>query len=92
MYQNGGAPWIRWNSLVRDDLVRRQRLVGHAAGSWDPDDDKYGALGGRIYSTAMATMTLEVYYRYLRLYDAPAEPPAPMAEPGDGAVRRAGTP
>ena len=47
---------------------------GHMAGSWDPDDSLYGAKGGRIYCTALATLTLEVYYRFLRLYDDPKLP------------------
>ncbi len=76
MYQHGGDAWYRWNAQVRDEIVRRQRPIGHAVGSWDPDDSPYGAKGGRIYSTALATLTLEVYYRYLRLYDEPNIPPA----------------
>ncbi len=71
MYQHGGTPWVAWNTQVRDQLVKRQRLNGHAAGSWDPDSSKFGSLGGRIYSTALATLSLEVYYRYLRLYESP---------------------
>ena len=86
MYQHGGEAWSTWNARVRDEVVRRQRAQGHMAGSWDPDDSPYGTHGGRIYGTALATLTLEVYYRFLRLYDAPA---APMA-PGDGGARRAG--
>jgi hypothetical protein len=76
MYQHGGDAWARWNSRVRDEIVRRQRARGHSAGSWDPDDSPYGAKGGRIYCTALATLSLEVYYRYLRLYDEPKIPPA----------------
>jgi hypothetical protein len=34
----------------------------------------YGARGGRIYCTTLAALTLEVYYRYLRLYDKPNLP------------------
>jgi hypothetical protein len=79
MFQHGGAPWKQWNTKVRDQLVRRQRLDGHFAGSWDPDETKEGSTGGRIYSTALATLTLEVYYRFLRLYEAPASPPTPPA-------------
>jgi hypothetical protein len=90
MYQHGGAAWSAWNGRVRDDVVRRQRTEGHMAGSWDPDDSPYGSKGGRIYTTALATLTLEVYYRFLRLYE-PA-PPAPMAPrpSGDPGARRAG--
>ena len=76
MYQHGGDAWYRWNGQVRDEIVRRQRPSGHSSGSWDPDDSPYGAKGGRVYCTALATLTLEVYYRYLRLYDEPNIPPA----------------
>ena len=40
----------------------------------------YGARGGRIYCTTLAALTLEVYYRYLRLYNEPRLPP--LTEPG----------
>ena len=86
MYQHGGEAWSTWNARVRDDVVRRQRAQGHMAGSWDPDDSPYGTKGGRIYGTALATLTLEVYYRFLRLYE-PAPPPA--VAPGDPGTRRA---
>jgi hypothetical protein len=97
LYQHGGEPWTRWNTRVRDEVLRRQKPDGHQAGSWDPDDSEYGKFGGRVYATALATLTLEVYYRYLRLYDDPAAPPqlAPGREPGsDPTLRRtgAGTP
>jgi hypothetical protein len=78
MYQHGGDAWTRWNSQVRDQIVKRQRESGHMAGSWDPDESKYGAMGGRIYCTALATLTLEVYYRFLRLYEEPQLPTAAM--------------
>jgi hypothetical protein len=80
-YQHGGPSWARWNDRVRDQLVGRQVRGGHADGSWDPAlcRDPYDSKGGRVYATALATLTLEVYYRYLKLYDAPAsstEPPS----------------
>jgi hypothetical protein len=89
MYQHGGDAWSTWNARVRDDVVARQRGKGHMAGSWDPDDSPYGVKGGRIYGTALATLTLEVYYRFLRLYEqAPSPSVAPA--PADGGARRAG--
>jgi hypothetical protein len=69
MHQHGGSAWTTWNAMVRDELVRNQARTGHAEGSWDPQlsKGKYDPKGGRIYSTALAALTLEVYYRYLRL-------------------------
>ena len=91
MYQHGGEAWSTWNARVRDQVVRRQNLKGHKAGSWDPDDSQYGTYGGRIYATALGTLTLEVYYRFLRLYDqTPAAPPTLAPRPGDAGTRRAG--
>jgi hypothetical protein len=90
MYQHGGDAWTRWNAEVRDQVVQRQQKSGHRAGSWDPDDSLYGAKGGRIYCTALATLTLEVYYRFLRLYDDPQLPvlTAPgTRRPEDAALR-----
>ena len=43
-----------------------QRRAGCEDGSWDPVGE-WGAAGGRVYSTAICAMTLEVYYRYLRV-------------------------
>jgi hypothetical protein len=74
LYQHGGEPWTRWNAAMRDRIVGLQHSSGHRAGSWDPDASLYGSKGGRIYCTALATLTLEVYYRYLRLYDEPKLP------------------
>ncbi|MEQ9408325.1 MAG: prenyltransferase/squalene oxidase repeat-containing protein [Fuerstiella sp.] len=76
MYQYGGKPWEDWNRVVRDTLVGEQRRDGEYAGSWDPNGP-WGQYGGRLYSTAIATLTLEVYYRLLPLYrmnDADVQP------------------
>lgn len=105
MFQHGGGAWTRWNASVRDRLVQTQRLTGHQAGSWDPNTEgAYDRYGGRIYCTALGTLTLEVYYRFLRLYDAPSEErsggvpagrPEPstvpnLARPMPGGARRGG--
>lgn len=65
MFQYGGEPWQTWNERVRDILVAEQKPDG----SWAPRGP-WGAYGGQIYSTALATLSLEVYYRYLPLYRA----------------------
>lgn len=67
MYQYGGQPWRDWNESLRDTLVADQRTTGHAAGSWDPTGP-WGPHGGRIYATVVSTLCLEVYYRFLPLY------------------------
>lgn len=71
LMQVGGDPWQQWNQLARDRLVRDQRRDGPFDGSWDFHNTAWGARAGRVYTTAMATLTLEVYYRYL-----------PMLQPG----------
>jgi prenyltransferase beta subunit len=67
MYQHGGAAWRTWNERVRDLLIAEQHTSGAQAGSWDPYG-RWGSYGGRIYSTALSTLCLEVYYRFLPLY------------------------
>lgn len=69
MYQYGGEPWNEWNGALRDRLIGLQRSEGPLAGSWDPNG-KWAGIGGRLYSTALSTMCLEVYYRYLRIYQS----------------------
>ena len=60
----GGAEWERWNERLRDDLVTRQDREGDAAGSWAPRDrSDTSVAGGRLLTTCLATLTLEVYYR-----------------------------
>lgn len=44
-------------SLIRRDLVARQVRQGNEAGSWKADD-RWGSSGGRIYATAMASLSL----------------------------------
>jgi hypothetical protein len=67
MYQFGGTAWERWNEALRDLLIAEQIKTGPDAGSWAPKD-AWGPYGGRVYSTAIATLSLEVYYRFLPLY------------------------
>jgi len=67
----GGAEWNRWNSRMRDYLIRTQATQGHEAGSWYFDGE-HTRVGGRLFSTAAAIMILEVYYRYMPLYETRA--------------------
>lgn len=67
LYQQQGEAWQRWNSALKSALVHAQRGDGDMAGSWDTND-VWGGYGGRVYTTAMGALCLEVYYRYLPLY------------------------
>jgi hypothetical protein len=61
--------WDEWNQRLRDHLVATQEKTGHEKGSWH-FPDRWGDIGGRLYTTAMCAMTLEVYYRYMPLYES----------------------
>ena len=73
MKQVGGPEWEKWNVRMRDKLVASQEKSGHMAGSWYWADVLGADPGGRLYITCMATMMLEVYYRYMPLYGDKAE-------------------
>lgn len=67
LHHYDGAQWKAWNPAMRDYLVDTQERNGAEAGSWHFSGGR-GDVGGRLYNTAMAVMTLEVYYRHMPLY------------------------
>ena len=70
----GGVEWDRWNGRLRDDLIGWQGVEGDDKGSWAPRDrDDYSKAGGRLLTTCLATLTLEVYYRYRPLLPEQSE-------------------
>jgi hypothetical protein len=62
--------WNRWNDAMKHQFCSTQIASGPQTGSWDPNCI-WGSYGGRVYSTAVACMCLEVYYRYLPMYHDP---------------------
>lgn len=67
-FHAGGPQWEQWNAALQAALLPLQRRDGDVlAGSWDPDP-VWGMHGGRVYATALAAMTLEVYYRHLPMH------------------------
>lgn len=72
MHHYGGDSWDIWNRKMRELLISTQNTRGSNSGSWDPGKFEWGTQGGRIYTTALAVCTLEVYYRHLPLF-APIE-------------------
>jgi hypothetical protein len=76
-----GEDWKNWNEGPKDDkgnrkggmrdwLVNTQvkKADSAANGSWDPENGWFGTSCGRLGTTAMVLLTLEVYYRHLPLY------------------------
>ena len=59
--------WKQWNESLKQQLGSTQVPRGQFEGSWNPTC-VWGGYGGRVYSTAVACMCLEVYYRYLPMY------------------------
>ena len=66
LFQFGGKAWKEWNDHMQQALLPTQRQGNiDEDGSWDPIGE-WGAAGGRVYTTAIGAMTLEVYYRFKR--------------------------
>jgi len=80
LFQHQGKAWETWNAALTEELTTHQRTDGRVGGSWDPADE-WSKIGGRVYQTALCTLMLEVYYRYLPLYspDKSMAPPKPDA-------------
>jgi Prenyltransferase and squalene oxidase repeat len=55
----GGDQWVKWNKAMIKTLASSQQRGGY----W-PLFDSHSQAGGRIYSTATAVLSLEVYSRY----------------------------
>ncbi|MCK6457803.1 MAG: terpene cyclase/mutase family protein [Phycisphaerae bacterium] len=82
LFHVGGESWKQWNRALRNSVLeyqehptRRDGSRRHSYGSWPaygPGWGKWGRAGGRVYSTAINTLTLEVYYRYVPAFLAPS--------------------
>ena len=67
MRQAQGQDWQNWNEKLKPILLRKQVLRGNNQGCWEPEG-KNSKAAGRVVTTALAALSLEVYYRYLPLY------------------------
>jgi hypothetical protein len=67
LYQHQGPIWMDWNERIKETLPLLQKKIGTEAGSWD-QSAAHAASGGRVVSTTLATLSLEVYYRLLPMY------------------------
>jgi len=67
MHHVGGRAWATWNSRMTSLLLETQEKTGDHKGTWAPHGQHHGEGGARLMATALAVMTLEVYYRHLPL-------------------------
>ena len=98
----GGDVWNKWNAKFSPELVRKQTVISkeqsgyvdhkgtpRSIGFWD----QYGGHGNNenpVFATCLATLQLEVYYRYLPTFKneggaavAADEAPAPEKDSND---------
>ena len=80
LYQHQGPVWGDWNDRLKETLPRLQNKNGSDAGSWDKGAG-HAASGGRVVSTTLATLSLEVYSRLLPMYGFRNKEAAPPPKP-----------
>ncbi len=88
MHQVGGPGWETWNEAMKLAIIDHQRANPEEDeyGSWDPIDP-WSGVGGRVYSTALNCLCMEVYYRYPRAFGTAKRRKRPKR--AQGKVRRA---
>jgi hypothetical protein len=69
MFQIGGDHWKDWERAMERAIMPNQRKDGCFKGSWDPNGP-WGWSGGRVYSTALMALNLQVFFRYTKLTGA----------------------
>ncbi len=57
--------WHKWYEPLKRELLQGQLPRGH----WPASFDKWSGYGGRVYTTAMSALILEVTWRYPRILD-----------------------
>jgi hypothetical protein len=99
MHNVPGPEWDSWNRQMRRILIETQIKEGCATGSWDPfrpTKDPWAESAGRLFVTSLATLTLEVYYRYLPLYKLDADSAlagdTKLVDPANTGMSKAETP
>ncbi|MGB8355315.1 MAG: prenyltransferase/squalene oxidase repeat-containing protein [Chthoniobacteraceae bacterium] len=67
-FMAGGSSWDKWNRMFQDELVGAQSPDG----SWPVNEGKepgglsgVDTIDGQVYRTALCSLMLEVYYRFL---------------------------
>jgi len=85
MFQAADPYWPVWNKKFRDQYVKNQAKDGH----WDapPNSGNNEKKFAPVYSTTLAILTLEVYYRYLPMYQILEQQKAAPAAAATGAAQ-----
>ena len=79
LHNIGGPEWKKWNTEVRDAIVKNQVTGGSGKpgsdtrGSWHPlsppgDPFEHSEKGGRLYMTVLCILILETPYRHKPIY------------------------
>ncbi len=63
-FHKGGTDWQSWNQDLRRELPAAQKEDGH----WEFAGEEHGENCGPAYSTTLAALSLQVYYRFLPTY------------------------
>ena len=88
LHNYSGNQWDTWNRAMRKLLISTQvkdrSLRERESGPEQPAKDVWGEQGGRLMTTALSCLTLEVYYRNLSPYklDAADKSGPPEETPG----------
>jgi hypothetical protein len=87
-FHQGGQAWANWNSRFARAYVKNQ----NDDGSWTSAGQNLSSQSGKevhlgpVYSTTLAALTLQVYYRFLPTYKPIAVEPVTHTEADDVAV------
>ena len=91
-FHRGHAIWKKWNREFAPTLAANQSIESsqytwkgepHKIGYWKSPGEKEDQ--GKVYSTTLCALMLQVYYRYLPTYKAPAEIPLEELSMGEDA-------
>jgi hypothetical protein len=80
LHNLGGDDWNRWNTAVRDLVVKHQVTTGttkaglDTRGSWNPNSppgtgEEYADKAGRLYLTSLCILILETPYRHQPVFE-----------------------
>lgn len=82
MFHHGGEMWNSWNKMFAPEMVKNQTVITKAIkdmqgrdvdiGYWKPPGgvNKHTSI---MFDTALCTLSLQVYYRYLPTFKPPAQ-------------------